>query len=56
MQKEKIFSWRRHIKLTRKRGKNKQVQNTILISNELKNKLEIENKKINQIKLNIKVG
>lgn len=51
-----MFSWRRYTKLTRKIGKNKHVQNIILISKELKNKLEIENKNINQIKLNIKVG
>ena len=56
MPKTKMFSWRRQTKLTRKIGKNKQVQKTILISNKVKNKLAIANKNINQIRLNIKVG
>lgn len=56
MQNEKMFSWRRQIKLTKKTGKNKQIQNNILISKELKIKFEIANKNINQTRLNIKVG
>lgn len=44
------------MKLSKNIGKNKIVQNTILISKLLKNRLEIANKNTNQIILKINVG